>query len=64
MHSVYLPNQASDLSSAVSFFTISSQCVVFPRMVKPLQNAPSYLSNAVHGKKNSSVVPRGHQHMP
>ena len=46
------------------FFTINSRCLVFLWMVKLLQNAPSYLSNAVNGKKNSSVVPRGHQLMP
>lgn len=46
------------------FFTINSWCLVFLWIVKLLQNAPCYLSNAVNGRKNSSVVPRGHQLMP
>lgn len=46
------------------FLTVNSQCLVFLWMVKLLQNARSYLSNAANGRKNSSVVPRGHQLMP
>lgn len=64
--SVRCPYQIKPVACPVQylFFNINGRCLIFLRMVKLLQNAPSFLSNAVNGRKNSSVVPRGHQLMP